>query len=385
MIFGLPANMRFKTSFLFVLVSIFWSLSFPFQANATPKTPKVVVTVKPIYELTKIIMEGAGSPQLLLEGTTDPHHFSLQPSLVKKLQDSDLIIWVGPTLEGFLIKPLISMKKRTLPLMSIDGMMLLRREHHHSCLLKEACVDQTAAEKKIEDLKALFEKEVTSLDPHIWLSVENVKLIVKEIAFHLSAMDLLNAKRYTANSKELIKKLDTFKGEIDKLATPLAHNHFVAFHDGYAYIEHAYKLKNSAVELITHGHSPSLKAVQELKQLIRKRKIECILVDPQHISSLEQKLAEDHDMAMVEADPLGLEVESGPDHYFNLMRTLILDFGQCFKKDLNGPSVAGNSTSTNAVAATFSVGMKHKEKHQKRKHSHSHKGGHHHTHDNHSH
>ncbi len=298
--------------------------------------PNVVVTIKPIHELTKLVMQGVGDPKLLLEGTADPHHFSLRPSHARKLKEADFIIWVGPTLESFLVKPLIGLKTRKLTLMGIEGMKLISRDSDHACVLAEACVDLSKAQKHVNDLKQLFDKQVTALDPHIWLSIENVKLMVKEIAFHLSAIDLENAKIYQENAKALVRKLDTFQGEIASSAAPLAHFHFVAFHDGYGYLEYDYKIKNSAADLITTGQNPGLKSLSELKKIIKSKKISCILVDPQHASKLEQKLAADHDMTLIETDPLGIEILDGEDHYFTLIRTLIDRMKSCMEHGSNG-------------------------------------------------
>ena len=43
-------------------------------------TPKVVVTIKPVYSLVASIMKGVGEPALLISGNTSPHHTSLKPS-----------------------------------------------------------------------------------------------------------------------------------------------------------------------------------------------------------------------------------------------------------------------------------------------------------------
>lgn len=305
-------------------------------ANVQAGVPNVVVTIKPIYELTKTVMKGIGEPKLLLEGIEDPHHFSMKPSHSSLLQKSDLVIWVGPTLEQFLVKPMISLKKRKVTLIALDGITLLSRDNDHSCLLKEACIDQSLVKKQIAELKAIFDKEVIALDPHIWLSVDNVMIMVKEIAFQLSAMDLENAKTYQDNAKVLIQRLQKFKGELNKQAAPLAHFHFIAFHDGFGYLEHEYKIKNSAADLVTHGHSPGLKTLGKLREVIKNKAIKCILIDPQHTSTLEQKLATDHNMTMVEADPLGLEIEGGDNHYFSMMTTLIDRMKSCLEQ--TGPS-----------------------------------------------
>lgn len=320
-----------RSSF-FVLAFLLNTLAFQGHVSATTesqKVPSIVVTIKPIYELTKTIMKGVGEPHLILDGTYNPHNVMLKPSQTALIKNSDLLIWVGPTLENFMIKPLMIFKNRKLTLMGINGMKLLSRSSSDSCVLREACDDLDKVQKQIVNLENLFDKEVISLDPHIWLYIDNVILMVKEIAHHLSAVDLINAKTYQENADALLKRLYVFKGELETMAKPLTHFHFIAFHDAYGYMEYAYKFKNSAADIITSGHSPGLKSVAAIRKIVRQKGIKCIVVDPQHPSTLEQKIARDLNMTLMEADPLGLEIGGGDNHYFELMRQLITEFVEC--------------------------------------------------------
>ncbi len=304
------------------------------QKPPEPKNvPKVVVTIKPLYSLTLAIMQGVGKPTLLLEGASDPHHFSLAPSHGKLIKEADLIIWVGAMLEEFMVKPIAANKKRRVTLMSTQGLKILHRKDSHGCLLEEACVGKDKSDKKSDD--DLYDDQYTAIDPHIWLDIDNAILMAQEISYHLSALDLKNAGTYQKNTKALVKKLEDLKLEIDEKAKPLAHFHFISFHDAYAYLEHRYKLKNSAAETIKGHEKPSLKAFSKIRSLIKERDIRCILVDPQHPSEVEQRLAKEFDMSMYEADPLGIEIETDSEHYFSLIRNLIQQLDDCRQK--HGP------------------------------------------------
>tara|TARA_R110002095_G_scaffold80982_3_gene70262 strand:+ start:3149 stop:4102 length:954 start_codon:yes stop_codon:yes gene_type:complete len=300
------------------------------QTSSNPNdAPKVVVSIKPLYSLTYELMKGVGEPVLLLKGAADPHHFSLRPSHVKLMKESDLIIWIGPMLEQFMVKTIATKKKRDLPLMSTKGLNLLHRQDSHGCILEKACVDPKARKK---DDSLLYLKDYTTIDPHIWLDVHNVILMVQEIGLNLAAIDLKNSKIYRDNTQALVKKLIAFKHRLDHKAASLKHFHFISFHDAYAYLEHQYKLKNSAAETVKGHEKPGLKAYSKIRELIKKRNIRCILVDPQHPSALEQTLAKEFKMSLYSADPLGITIQEGPQHYFILMNSLIQTFKDCQNK-----------------------------------------------------
>lgn len=63
-----------------------------FAWSATPAAAKleVVVTIKPLHALVAQVMTGAGSPELLVSGTSSPHTYALKPSDAAKLSHADI-------------------------------------------------------------------------------------------------------------------------------------------------------------------------------------------------------------------------------------------------------------------------------------------------------
>ena len=77
-------------------------------ALAASAEPKVVTSIKPVHSLVAGVMQGVGTPELLLTGAASPHTASLKPSQAAQLQEADIIFWVGHDLEAFLEKPVES-------------------------------------------------------------------------------------------------------------------------------------------------------------------------------------------------------------------------------------------------------------------------------------
>ncbi len=71
--------------------------------------PDVLVSIKPIHSLIAGVMEGVGTPGLIVAGSSSPHLYTLRPSDAQRLAKAGLIFWVGPVLEGFLAKPLAAL------------------------------------------------------------------------------------------------------------------------------------------------------------------------------------------------------------------------------------------------------------------------------------
>ena len=66
----------------------------------------VIASIKPIHSLVASVMQGVGTPGLIVSGNNSPHTYSLKPTDAEALQQAQVIFWVGPELEAFLQKPL---------------------------------------------------------------------------------------------------------------------------------------------------------------------------------------------------------------------------------------------------------------------------------------
>ena len=73
------------------------------------EAPVVVTSIKPIHSLVSAIMQGVGTPELIVDGAASPHTYSLKPSNARTLQDAKVVFWVGPGMEAFLEKPLTAL------------------------------------------------------------------------------------------------------------------------------------------------------------------------------------------------------------------------------------------------------------------------------------
>ena len=89
---------------------------------------KVVASVKPVHSLVAAVMEGVGSPALLIDGAGSPHTYSLKPSQAQQLEDANLVFWIGHDLETFLEKPLEAIATKAKAVELIDAHELTKLE-----------------------------------------------------------------------------------------------------------------------------------------------------------------------------------------------------------------------------------------------------------------
>ena len=91
-----------------LFLSTFSLLSFASHANAETN---VVASIKPLHSLISYVMDGVGTPDIIIDGSSSPHTFQLKPSHATMLQEADIVFWIGEDLESFLETPLDSIAK----------------------------------------------------------------------------------------------------------------------------------------------------------------------------------------------------------------------------------------------------------------------------------
>jgi zinc transport system substrate-binding protein len=94
---------------------------------AVAASPSVVTTIKPLHSIASAVMDGVGTPHILIDGASSPHGFALKPSQAALLQGADAVFWIGPGLAPSLEKPISSMAgdATTVELMDAAGIQHL--------------------------------------------------------------------------------------------------------------------------------------------------------------------------------------------------------------------------------------------------------------------
>ena len=316
--------------FFITFITFFLSLSY---AKAEIK---VVTSIKPIHSLATLLMEGIGSPKLIVDGSNSPHNFSLKPSHAKMLQNADLVFWVGEDIETFLEKPLktVAVKARKIELMKISQLKKLKfREKNifeghddHGHGKKDdhghGKKDDHGHGKKNDHGHAHGE-----YDPHIWLDPLNAKIILNEMAKNMKAMDNKNTSKYDANLIQANKKIDNLVSNINKNINKKAK--YVVFHDAYQYFENRFGLKTLGALTVNTDVLPGVEQLKDIREVIKEEKAKCIFSEPQFNPKIIKAIAKDTNIKTGVLDPLGADIKNNKDLYFKLLNNLSNSLKKC--------------------------------------------------------
>ena len=314
---------------------------------------KVVASIKPIHSLISYVMDGVGTPGLLVDGSSSPHTFQLKPSHATMLQEADIVFWIGEDLESFLETPLESIAKdaKQVTLMESEDIEMLKfreknvfddhddhgdehddhDEHgdeHDEHEEHEEHGDEHDEHEDEHDEHAHHDgHNHGEFDIHFWLDPEIAKTIVQIAAKEISEIDPANASKYEANAAKALNELDQLindtRGKINKDAT------YVVFHDAFQYFEQRFGIEVIGALTVNPEILPGAKQLAEIREVIEHESVNCLFSEPQFNPTIAETIASDTGVKAAVLDPLGAELEPGKDLYFDLISDMASSFESC--------------------------------------------------------
>ncbi len=298
---------------------------------------KVVASIKPIHSMASYIMDGVGSPGLIVDGYNSPHSFQLKPSHAKMLEQADIIFWIGEDLENFLEKPLATIAKKAekIELLEIKDIKKLKfrernifEEHEghddHGDDAKKEEHDDHGHDAKKEEHDDHEGHGHGEYDPHIWLDPINAKVILNEITEHLIENDSKNASSYKSNLAKALAKID--KLIIDVITETNTDLSYVVFHDAYQYYENRFNVNILGAMTVNPDVMPGAEQIHEIHEVIEHDNVSCILSEPQFNPDIIKSIAKDTSVKTGVLDPLGANLKPGKNLYFDLIRNMSSSF-----------------------------------------------------------
>lgn len=337
----------------------------------------VVASIKPVHSLVAAVMQGVGTPGLIVEGAGSPHTYALKPSQAQMLEKADVVFWIGHEMEAFLEKPLETIAANAKSVELIDAHDLVKLdfreggafEKHghddhddHDGHAHEADHDNHDHEETAEaghdhdheaeaehdhDNAAAHDHEETAeaehhhehddedhhahdaFDAHVWLDPVNAKAMVHEIEEALAAADPENADKYEANAEAVMNELDALVAEISADLEPVWSKGFIVFHDAYQYFENRFGVTAAGSITVSPEVMPGAERVSEIRAKVKELGAACVFAEPQFEPKLVSTVTEGTSAKSGVLDPLGSALSDGPELYSDLIRNMAASIKSC--------------------------------------------------------
>lgn len=246
------------------------------DAEGQPQAQVKAITTLTVFE--DIVGEiGGGRVEVssLLPPGADPHTYEPVPRDVRLVTEADVVFVNGLGLEAAALKVIEPNLPSGVPMIKLaeeaaKAGVALRQ-------FGEADEHKESAEQQ-ED-----EHLLGGIDPHVWLSVDNIREYARIISDTLSEVDPEGATRYEENHQSYLGRL----GELDEYVpdkvseVPPEQRKIVSTHDAFGYMADYLGFEVAGVVAISPGQEPSASDVAELQEKIEEAGVAAVFEEPQ--------------------------------------------------------------------------------------------------------
>jgi zinc transport system substrate-binding protein len=186
-----------------------------------------------------------------------PHTYEPKTSQMTALSESNLYFSIGVEFEDAWMER-IAAANSDMEIIDISAnldKMAMTSEHHHE--------GEESSEEAHEEEHEEEHHEEGNLDPHVWTSPENAKVMSETIYEALAEADPAHADEFQANLESFIEDIDKLEAEIESGLANIESTKFIVFHPAWGYFARDFGLEQIAIEI--EGSEPS---AQELAGII---------------------------------------------------------------------------------------------------------------------
>ena len=255
--------------------------------TVNPGTTQVSVSILPQAYFVERIGGDFVSVNVMVGPGEEAHTYEPTPEQMKDLTNSKAFFTIGVEYEDTWLPRFEEINPNLLVVDSSAGITRIEMTGN-----EEHGVDETEEDHD----------HTSGLDPHVWLSPANGKLIAANILATLSELDPEHAAIFQTNTESLIADIDRLDASIKETFSGIEQRTFMVFHPAWGYFAHDYGLEQIPVQV--EGQDPSASEVADLIMTAREHNIKVIFVQPSFSQEDAKAIAQEIDGEIAIVDPL---------------------------------------------------------------------------------
>jgi zinc transport system substrate-binding protein len=236
----------------------------------------VAVTILPQAGFVKAIGGDKVAVVIMVPPGASPHTYEVTPDQMTQLSRAKMYAKVGSPVEFELtwMDKLIAVNKNMLVVDCSKGI----------------------------DLIISQDPDEPGMDPHIWLSVKNAKIMVQNIRDGLVQVDAANKDYYEKNCADYLDQLTRLDSELAADLSGVKNRSFIVYHPAFGYFARDYNLTQIGVE--QEGKEPDADYIVRLIKEARELDIRVVFVSPEYSTKSAESIAREIGGQVVVIDPL---------------------------------------------------------------------------------
>lgn len=253
------------------------------KEKSEPTAPVVSVSILPQKYFVEKIAGELFEVNVMIPPRASPATYEPSPAQISSLAETDLYLKIGYTnFEISWMDKLTSANEEMKIVDLSEGIDLIMEEHHHH-----------------------GSHDHGSVDPHIWMSPTNVKIISTNICTALSEAYPEHQEVLKKNHSLFTQELDSLDRRIRNAFLDLESRSFMTYHPALSYFARDYQLHQHPMEL--EGKTPSSAYLKELVDMGKEEGIGVIFLQMQFDQHNAKVLAKEIGAEIVQINPLDPE------------------------------------------------------------------------------
>jgi len=263
----------------------------------------IVTSTTDIKSIAEMIGGDLVTVESLNKGASNPHSVETLPSYMLKVSKADLYCKIGLDLDAW-AAPII------------DG------SRNGRLVVVDCSQNVPVLGKPTQKVDASMGDVHPLGNPHYWLDPNNGLIIADNILEGLISVDPANADTYRKNRDSFAAKLNQKIAEWKSIAAILQGTEIVTYHDSWLYFANAFGIKVDGFVEPRPGIEPTPSHTAEIIELVRKRQIKTICMEPYFSDRAPRTIARETGAKVVVIPPSVGGVTGAVD-YFSLFDTIL--------------------------------------------------------------
>jgi len=271
---------------VYIIISVFLIGTF---INCTKKADKdvneekirVVVSILPQAEFVERVGEDRVIVTVMVPPGASPHTYEPTPGQLQEISKAKIYAKVGSGIEF----ELAWMDK----IIKMNGEMLVVNCAYRVKFIAVSYKYGEAAVYYEYDESDEAKSDLKGIDPHIWLSPANAKIMVENIYEGLVQIDPENQKYYKKNLDSYLLELDKLDDEIVQTFSGKENKKIIVFHPTWTYFAKDYGIEQIPIE--EDGKEPTAKGIEDLISQAKEYNIKVIFASPEFSTKSAETVA----------------------------------------------------------------------------------------------
>lgn len=282
--------------------------------------PMYVAAENVIGDVEGVTLENLSEPQ-----TGCLHDYQLTAADMKLLSKADVFIVNGGGIESFLSDVAESYPDLKI-VQACDGIDLLESAEGTG----ESHNDLSSNEDADHDDHDHSEHSHGDENAHVWMNLADYQIQVQNICNGLSEADSAHAEQYAKNAQTYQGKVQELQQEAAELASQIASQPVVIFHEAYEYIVQEYGLQLAGEMNLDEERQVSAGEVADILHFIEDNHVSVVLAEELYGTDMGEMVAKQSGVKVVYLDTL-TRGDYSADSYLEGMRSNIEQLKEAFQ------------------------------------------------------